>query len=303
MPTSAGRAPIHLATSERRVLGGSAALAALAVAQAGVRVVVSGIVGDDPAGRAALKTLVAAGADVGATTIVSGRTWERIERRPPSASAALLEAVVAGDVFGRLDADLADDVLVRPGVAALLAGGGVDPGPVDTWWDRTRAAVRSCRPGDVLLLDGLTLGARPDLVDLAYDADLQIVADLRPFPNSGAAGALDPLERVDIAVVDADGAGLLADSIHAPASLVVLAGAGGATWDGLQLVPPVDPWAPPSILACPQSAHHAFCGALGAALASGSDREEALDAGLAAWARAAAADDARPALPAGVEPS
>ena len=163
------------------------------------------------------------------------------------------------------------------------------------------AAVASCRPGDALLVHSLTLPAAADLVDAAYERDLQLVADLSPFPRVGVdgevVGGVDPalLARFDVAVVDPEGAGLLAESGALPGSVLALGslgGALGASWDDLvRELPqaldaagePYDRWERPDLDA--PWPRHAFCGALAGALAAGADRPEALDAALVAWGR------------------
>lgn len=163
------------------------------------------------------------------------------------------------------------------------------------------AAVASCRPGDALLVHSLALPAAADLVDAAYERDLQLVADLSPFPRVGVdgevVGGVDPalLARFDVAVVDPEGAGLLAESGALPGSVLALGslgGALGASWDDLvRELPqaleaagePYDRWERPDLDA--PWPRHAFCGALAGALAAGADRPEALDAALVAWWR------------------
>lgn len=267
------------------MLAGAAALAARETARVGVRTVLSTLIGDDAEGLWCRSVFDSARIDVGAVVSAQGPTTQRIVRCSPNAQQPIDERLLEDSLLESYPEPL-EDITIYPGVTPL------DPEQIrsaaaQTWQDRGRAAVSTCHAGDVLLIDGLVLAACPGLLEAAFEADLQIVGDLRPFPVfSPGFGAL--IERLDVAVVDPDGAGLLADSVTMPISTLVLAGAGGAWWDGLELQPPLDPWAPAVILSSPENAHHAFCGALAAALAAGVDRPEALDGALGVWAAAAA---------------
>ena len=141
-----------------------------------------------------------------------------------------------------------------------------DAGTVDV--TEALDALTGCRPGDVLLADAPTAAVHPTLLRAAYDADVQIVLDLHPMLSEALA---DAAVLADVAVVDAAGAGAVADAATPPASLAVHAPF-GAWWDDLRhepaptLAPVTDPDAP-----------HRFAGALAAALAAGFDRPEAFD--------------------------
>ncbi|WP_168582167.1 hypothetical protein [Gephyromycinifex aptenodytis] len=283
LPTSPGRAPVHVVSSEQRTLGGAAALGAAAAARAGARTTLSAVCGDDADGLWCLSCLDSAGVDTSAVLSVPGPTMERLLRWSPNAQQTLDERLLADSLLESYP-EPEEETIIRPGIVPMSPQD-LDSPLAQEWLTQARNALAECQPGDVLLIEGLMLGVGRSLLEAAYDADLQIVGDLRPFP---ALTASTLVERLDVAVVDPDGAGLLADSPAAPASTLILAGAGGAWWDGLQVQPPLDPWAPATILAAPEPAHHAFCGALAAALAAGVDRPEALDTALGAWAAAAA---------------
>lgn len=285
LPASPGRAPVRLVTSRRQVCGGAAPLAAREAARAGVRTVVSTLIGDDADGAWCQRAFDGANIDVGAIVSAHGPTTQRILRCSPNAQQPIDERLLE-DPSVEAYPEPVEELVIFPGVTPL------DPhhlrsAAVATWQDRGLMALSTCHPGDVLLIDGLVLAACPGLLEAAFEADLQIVGDLRPFPALGP-GLGTLIDRLDVAVVDPDGAGLLADSATMPISTLVLAGAGGACWDDLEQQPPLDPWAPAVILSSPENAHHAFCGALAAALAAGADRPEALDAALSVWANAAA---------------
>lgn len=276
---------MRLVTSRRQVCGGAAPLAARAAARAGVRTVVSTLIGDDVDGAWCRRAFDSANIDAGAVVIAQGATTQRIIRCSPNAQQSIDERLLDDPLVEAYPEPL-EEIIIFPGVTPLDPQQTRSPA-IATWQDRGRTALSTCHPGDVLLIDGLVLAACPSLLEAAFEADLQIIGDLRPFPALGPGlGAL--IERLDVAVVDPDGAGLLADSVTMPISTLVLAGAGGAWWDDLELQPPLDPWAPAAILSSPENAHHAFCGALAAALAAGADRPEALDGALSVWAVAAA---------------
>lgn len=269
-------------------VGGAGPAAALAARDAGARPVLLGRVGDDEAGRLCVQTLSDLGVDTAHMCVQSGRSTD-------------VEIEVISDAPG---ADASCWITVDQ--SDLGSGRWEPPVPADD-------IVASCRPGDALVVDALTMPHVTPLLERAYDADLQIVADLRPFPHLSSSpyggGGLDPesLRRVDVAVVDLAGAGVVAESGVMPASLVTLAaahrGSGGASWDGefVQLRealaaadaaasdrdPDSDPDPDPDLDYDETPwARHTFCGALAAALADGEDRREALAVALLAWWRA-----------------
>lgn len=234
---------LRVAEEEPGDLAGAGALAALAAASTGaetrVEVVLVARVGDDDLGRAAARLLGDAHVQPRLTT--SGTSGEHL--------------VLDGGT-GATEEIL---VLPRAGVVDL---------------DAALAELAACRPGDVLLADAPTAAADPALLRAAYDADVQIVLDLHPMLSEslGDAAAL-----ADVAVVDAAGAGAVADATAPPASLAVHA-VFGSWWDDLrhEPAPTGAPVAPAAPVADPDAPHR-FSGALAAALAAGFDRPEAFD--------------------------
>lgn len=298
-------------------LGAVGVLGALGVVEGGarpaVRVTLLAGVGDDEPGRRCSRLLADSGVDIA-----------HISVRYSVATGMLLSVPRDGATL-RVTVPCGAGLGVGPG-AGGRPGAGLESGlksglesSLESSLAAGLAAVASCRPGDALLVHSLTLPAVTDLVDAAYERDVQLVADLSPFPRVGVdgevVGGVDPavLARFDVAVVDPEGAGLLAESGALPGSVLALGslgGALGASWDDLvRELPqaleaagePYDRWERPDLDA--PWPRHAFCGALAGALAAGADRPEALDAALVAWWRErggagpglaeAAADDVR----------
>lgn len=172
------------------------------------------------------------------------------------------------------------------------------PAGVNTASAADLALPTGCQAGDALVVDAQSVPKARRLLDEAFHADLQVIADLRPFPRFGVAVGGRPalevadLARIDVIVVDLEGAALLAESGAVAGAVVIVDGAQGASWNGdlrglqaalraggerfdrFEPLDLVDPW--------PQ---HVFCGRLAAALADGADRQDALDAALLAWWR------------------
>ena len=150
------------------------------------------------------------------------------------------------------------------------------------------AAAGRLGPGDVLLcslevhLETLAWAARA-----ARDAGARVVINLAPY----AALPPDVIALADPVVVNESEMALLADSDLVPESLLVTFGAAGARWGlaGVDGVP-----VPPEEVGDTVGAGDAFCGALAAALASGADRQTALEAGNAAGAQAVRWSGAQP---------
>lgn len=248
-PDREGLRPRLVVGRREPFVGGAAVRAAVAATGPAVRVDVAGIIGDDPGGRAARDLLTAHRIGTTALVAVPGSTGE--------------ERLLLDSAGGQLT-----DAIT------LLTNGY----PRDAHVPPARAALATYRPGDALLLCGLTLGRDAELLDLAEDADLQIVGLLDPVPPLGrhpdapVHGA--DLARLDVAVVDVAGAGQLADIGCLPAAVVVVTPT-TATWDDVVVPAPGSRGSAPRL--------DAFAGRLAAALAVGDDREPALHA---AWAAA-----------------
>lgn len=282
-----GARPDHLARVGAAWLDGPGAAGAAGALDGGARTVLVAHVGDDPEGALCRDRLAAAGCDVTHIGVQSGwATGLQLTCRP---------------VPGACD----DPEPLCVTVPSAPRPGAASP-PSDRPADRldVTAILNGCRAGDSLVVDSLSLPHVGDLIEAAYHADLQLIADLRPFPAVGADSAVgrgvDPalLARVDVALVDPEGAGLLAESGALVGSMLALAGRHGASWGGLvrelpqalhaagarfdrwEALDDRSPWA-----------HHAFCGRLAAELADGQDRPEALEAALATWWRHARSAD------------
>lgn len=271
LSAQAGAGREYLVRAGDAWLDGPGSAAALGARDGGARSVLLADVGDDPQGSLCRQVLDGRGVDTSGVTVRQG--W---------ATGTLFEVLT---LSGQDD----DDIRVTLPAADRVARLG---GPRALPWDVAAGILASTRPGDCLLIDSLTLADSGYLVAAAVERDLQVVADLRPFPQLAAGDGVDSgvLERVDVAVVDPPGAGLLAESGALVGSVLALGGAHGASWDGqVRLLEPAlaargvryDRWAPVDPLS--PWAHHAFCGRLAAELARGRDREEALDAALATW--------------------
>jgi len=231
----------------QRWAGGKGANQAVAAASAGASVVMVGCVGSDEAGSAYVARLMAAGIDV---------TAIRVAAELPTG-----HALIVVD-----DAGENSIVVVAGANAAVIV--------------EDLAVFESVGSGDVVLLqlevpvEVVTVAARR-----ASARGARVILNLSPY----AALPPDVVAIADPLVVNEHEALLLADSELLPASLVVTFGAAGATWDGDQLTGPV---VEGSEVLDTTGAGDAFCGALGAALAGGAGRSEALQAALVAGADA-----------------
>ncbi|HEX7460860.1 MAG TPA: ribokinase [Dermatophilaceae bacterium] len=230
-----------------RLAGGKGANQAMAATASGAAVVMVGCVGPDEAGSAYVARLLARGVDVAAI---------RLQHDCPTGH-ALITVDEAGE----------NTIVVVPGANAEVT------------FD------------DLTVLD---LVGRGDVVLLQLEVPLEVVvAAARRGSARGARVVLnlapyavlppDVVALADPLVVNEHEALMLADSEAVPASLVVTFGAAGAAWDGEQLTGPV---VEESEVLDTTGAGDAFCGALGAALAAGTGRREALEAALAAGANA-----------------
>ncbi|MDO5627207.1 MAG: hypothetical protein Q4G43_02690 [Mobilicoccus sp.] len=226
----------RVAERDDRFLAGAGPLVAAAAlatrATTGVHVELVTSVGNDDAGRWCLSELVGRGIDLASVDRL-GSSGEHLEI-----------SATTGD-------GVTTDVVLIPG-----------PLPEEA---AVEIALARCAPGDVLVVDAALLATAPRFLDVAYDRDCQIVADLHPVLPRALDAAV--MERIDVAVVDAPGAGAVADAAMPPSSLAVHTGPAGAWWDDLRH----------EGLGARASSDgtHAFAGGLAAALAAGLDRPEA----------------------------
>ncbi|QQR99863.1 MAG: hypothetical protein IPK37_12890 [Austwickia sp.] len=259
-------AALRIAHTLGASVAGTGALAAVAAAAAGATVRCVATVGSDAAGRAIRDRL--ARADVDVTTV----------RPTPGESARLLRSLPAGAG--------GEESILLPGADA---GEGVF---ADV------AALDGFQPGDVLLLDWSSLPRAMVLIDAAYARDLQIVALLTPYPPTLTDADLG---RVDVVILDQAGAAAMADGGYLPASLCVIVGDAGLSWDGQTIVAPggsvpsgplptgftprgfAVPGPAPEV-GWPAQGYAVLAGTIAARLALGDDRPEAGLAGLEAAA-------------------
>ncbi len=236
-----------LGSGLERWAGGKGANQAVAAAAAGAAVAMVGCVGSDEAGSAYVQRLSALGID---TTAV------RVEPDSPTG-----HALITVDEMGE------NSIVVVPGANTAVT--------LDDL-----ALLDSVGPGDIVLLQ-LEVPV-PVVAAAARRGDARgarVILNLSPY----AALPPDIVAIADPLVVNEHEALMLADSEALPASLVVTFGAAGAAWDGVQLIGPV---VDGSEVQDTTGAGDAFCGALSAALAAGTGRQEALEAALTAGADA-----------------
>jgi ribokinase len=238
-----------------RLAGGKGANQAVAAAAAGAPVAMVGCVGDDDGGTAYRARLADLGIDVAAVR------------------------VCAGVPTGHAVVTVADD-----GENAIV----VIPGANDLLDEREVAAVDALGPGDVLLVQlEVPRAVVCTAVRRAAGLGARVVLNTAPY----AALPPDVVALADPVVANEHEMAALAEAGAEPRSLLVTFGANGAAWDGVtapaHLVDPAE-------VADTTGAGDAFCGALAAALARGADREEALDAALAAGAAAVRHPGAQP---------
>lgn len=230
-----------------RWAGGKGANQAVAAAAAGAAVVMVGCVGSDEAGTAYIARLSALGIDVKGI---------RVELGCPTG-----HALITVDEMGE------NSIVVVAGANAAVGRDDL-------------AVLSSVGPDDTVLLQlEVPLAVVAAAARLASGRGARVVLNLAPY----AALAPDVVAIADPLVVNEHEALMLADSEALPASLVVTFGAAGAAWDGDQLTGPV---VEESEVLDTTGAGDAFCGALGAALAAGAGRHEALHTALAAGADA-----------------
>lgn len=238
-----------------QLAGGKGANQAVAAAAAGADVAMVGCVGDDAGGTAYRARLVARGIDVAAVRVCPGA---------PSGHAV----VTVAD-------DGENSIVVIPGANDLLD-------------EREVAAVDALGPGDVLLVQlEVPRAVVCTAVRRAAGRGARVVLNTAPY----AALPADVVALADPVVANEHEMAALAEAGAEPRSLLVTFGANGAAWDGVT--------AAAHVVAADEvvdttGAGDAFCGALAASLASGADREHALDAALAAGAAAVRHRGAQP---------
>ena len=237
-----------------RFAGGKGGNQAVAAAAAGADVAMVAAVGDDEGGRAYLERLRSRGIDV---------------------SAVRTTTVPTGQAWITVDDQGENAIVVIPGANGEVGTDSLGP-------------VRDLGGGDVLLLQlEVPIRTVAAAARLAHGAGARVVLNAAPYaalPHDVAALA-DPL------VVNEHEALQLADSDAQPTSLLVTFGAAGCSWDGerhdglpVEAAEVVDT----------TGAGDAFCGALAASLASGSDRAAAILAASRAGADAVRHRGAQP---------
>ncbi|GAA4111380.1 ribokinase [Knoellia locipacati] len=230
-----------------QLAGGKGANQAVAAAAAGAEVLMVGCVGSDAGGAAYVKRLRDRGIDVSRVRVVE--------------SGASGHAIVAVDERGE------NTIIVVPGANDLLDDTEID-------------AVDLLGPGDVLLLQlEVPLPVVCAAARRASHRGARVIVNTAPY----AALPHDVVALADPVVANEHEMVALAESGTEPGSLLVTFGANGASWDGVSV--PAHAVAAVDVLDT-TGAGDAFCGALAAALASGADREAALDRALAAGAAA-----------------
>ena len=239
-----------------RYAGGKGANQAAAAARAGsVGVVMVGRVGADEGGRLYRERLARAGVDVSGVVV-----------DPDEATGhALIVVSETGE----------NTIVVVPG-----ANGRVRRDDL--------VVVEECGPGDVVLLQlEIPLPVVAAAAQLAHERGARVVLNTAPF----AALPADVIAIADPLVANEHEAAALADAGGVPGSLLVTFGAHGASWDGVEFAAHT---VPAHRVRDTTGAGDAFCGALAAALACGSDRAAAMEAALAAGAAAVQHHGAQP---------
>lgn len=230
-----------------RFAGGKGGNQAAAAARAGADVAMLARVGDDGPGRSYVERLRRLGIDTSEVSTSPGAP--------------------TGTAYITVDEEGENAIIVVAG-----ANGEHDESLV--------AAAGRLGAGDVLLcslevdLDTVAAACRA-----AAAAGATVVVNLAPY----AALPPDVVALADPVVVNESEMRELADSDLVPGSLLVTFGAAGARWgvDGVDGIPVAK-----RDLGDTVGAGDAFCGALAAALASGADRRQALEAANAAGAAA-----------------
>lgn len=251
-----------LGTGLDRYAGGKGANQALAAARAGqagssgrVAVAMVGRVGADEGGTLYRERLARAGVDIGAIGV---------EPDQPTGHAL----VVVGE-------EGENTIVVIPGANGLLA-------------PQHLAVLDGCGPADVVLLQlEIPLPTVCAAAQRAHERGARVILNAAPF----AALPADVIALADPLVANEHEAAALADAGGAPRSLLVTFGGHGASWDGVEYAAHT---VPAHRVRDTTGAGDAFCGALAAALAGGSDRRAAMQAALAAGAAAVQHHGAQP---------
>ncbi len=238
-----------------QLAGGKGANQAVAAAAAGAQVAMVGCVGDDAGGSAYLARLVARGIDVSGVRVCPG--------------------VPTGHAVVIVSEDGENSIVVVPGANDLLD-------------EREVAAVDALRPGDVLLVQlEVPRAVVCTAVRRAAGRGARVVLNTAPYATLPP----DVVALADPVVANEHEMAALAEAGAEPHSLLVTFGANGAAWDGVTA--PAHPVEAADVVDT-TGAGDAFCGALAASLASGADREQALEAALAAGAAAVRHTGAQP---------
>ena len=238
-----------------RLAGGKGANQAVAAAAAGASVAMVGCVGDDAGGSAYQARLERLGIDVSGVRVVEGTS--------------------TGHALITVSDDGENSIVVIPGANELF-----DEREVD--------AVDALGPGDVLLVQlEVPRAVVCTAVRRAAGGGARVVLNTAPY----AALPPDVIALADPVVANEHEMAALAEAGAEPRSLLVTFGANGAAWDGVTA--PAHEVAAADVVDT-TGAGDAFCGALAAALASGANREQALDAALAAGAAAVRHPGAQP---------
>ena len=164
----------------------------------------------------------------------------------------------------------------------------VIPGANELFDEREVDAVDALGPGDVLLVQlEVPRAVVCTAVRRAAGRGARVVLNTAPY----AALPPDVIALADPVVANEHEMAALAEAGAEPRSLLVTFGANGAAWDGVTA--PAHEVAAADVVDT-TGAGDAFCGALAASLARGADREQALDAALAAGAAAVRHAGAQP---------
>jgi ribokinase len=238
-----------------RYAGGKGANQAMAAARAGSQVVMVGRVGNDEGGGLYRDRLARAGVDV---------TWLTVDEEQPTGH-ALIVVSEEGE----------NTIVVVPGANGRLRR-------------EDLAVLDQCGPGDVVLLQlEIPLPVVATAAQLAHERGARVVINAAPFATLPA----DVVAIADPLVANEHEAAALADAGGVPASLLVTFGAHGASWDGVEFAAHT---VPAHRVRDTTGAGDAFCGALSAALAAGSERGAAMEVALAAGAAAVQHHGAQP---------
>ncbi|WP_116114573.1 hypothetical protein [Austwickia chelonae] len=253
-------------------VGGAAAWSSAAAAATGALSRCIATVGSDRAGTLCRQHLARADVDVTGVLPLNGPTARLIRSTTVEGHCPERPAAPPEHRFSKGEPSL----LVLPGAG---------------WAVPAAATVRAldrCEPGDVLLVEWSALAVAEQLICTAYELDMQIVALLAPYPIPPH--QLD-LRLVDVAVVDRQGAMLLAETGELPPSLCVTLPGHGLSWDGQTYVAPSVDHRTADRIISDERGHAVLAGTIAGRLACGDDRPQAAQAALAAVGELVAAPD------------